>query len=122
VCAERTRSGARRSHALASGPPKPRPESPDSHAPESLPPKPRGLSRPPGKPSHTAHFAAVEKNEEQGWPGRALIRWSVQEIRRVAMRLAQRRIHPAHVIAWSRWRRALQAAAQDAYIKRRSQL
>jgi hypothetical protein len=51
-----------------------------------------------------------------------LIRWSVQEIRRVAMRLAQRRIRPAHVIAWSLWRRPHQAAAQDAHIKRKSQL
>jgi hypothetical protein len=41
-----------------------------------------------------------------------LIRWSVQEIRRIAIRLAQRRIRPAHVIAWSTWRRAHQAAAQ----------
>jgi hypothetical protein len=69
-----------------------------------------------------AYFANLEKNEGQGWPGRALIRWSVQEIRRVAMRLAQRRIHPAHVITWSLWRRAHQAAAQNAHIKRRSQL
>jgi hypothetical protein len=30
-----------------------------------------------------------------------LIRWSVQEIRRIAIRLAQRRINPAHVIASS---------------------
>jgi hypothetical protein len=46
----------------------------------------------------------------------------VQEIRRVVMRLAQRRIHPAHVIAWSVWRRAHQAAARDAHIKAKSQL
>src|SRR3954451_7879310 len=61
---------------------------------------------------------ASPKNEGQGWPGRALIRWSVQEGRRVAMRLAQRRIHPAHVIAWSLWRRAHQAAARNAHLKR----
>jgi hypothetical protein len=36
--------------------------------------------------------------------------------------LAQRRIHPAHVIAWSLWRRAHQAAARNAHLKRRSQL
>src|SRR6185437_15618364 len=30
--------------------------------------------------------------------------WSIQEIRRVAMRLAQRRIEPALVLAWSAWR------------------
>ena len=39
-----------------------------------------------------------------------LIRWSIQEIRRIAMKLAQRRIQPAHIIAWSLWRRAHQAA------------
>jgi hypothetical protein len=51
-----------------------------------------------------------------------LIRWSVQEIRRVAMRLAQRRIRPAHIIAWSLWRRAHQAAAREAHIQKRQQL
>jgi hypothetical protein len=40
----------------------------------------------------------------------------------VAMRLAQRRIRPAHVIAWSLWRRAHQAAAREAHIKCRAQL
>jgi len=35
-----------------------------------------------------------------------LIRWSVQEIRRIAIRLAQHRIDPQHVFAWSIWRRA----------------
>ena len=44
-----------------------------------------------------------------------LIRWSVQEIRRIATRLARRRIQPAHVIAWSLWRRAHQAAARAAH-------
>jgi hypothetical protein len=51
-----------------------------------------------------------------------LIRWSVQEIRRLATRLAQRQIEPAAVIAWSLWRRAHQAAAQQAYIKSKTQL
>jgi hypothetical protein len=44
----------------------------------------------------------------------------VQEIRRIAVRLAQRRIQPAHVIAWSLWRRAHQAAARNAHLKRRA--
>ena len=57
---------------------------------------------------------------EAGPSGRGLIGWSVQEIRRVAMRLAQRRIEPAHVVAWSLWRRAHQAAAQEAHIRQRS--
>src|ERR1700677_899782 len=51
-----------------------------------------------------------------------LIRWSVQEIRRIAIRLAQRQINPAHVIAWSVWRRAHQAIARKAHIKRNRQL
>jgi hypothetical protein len=38
------------------------------------------------------------------------------------MRLAQRRIHPAHVIAWSTWRRAHQADAQKAHFRRKPQL
>jgi hypothetical protein len=46
----------------------------------------------------------------------------VQEIRRVAVRLAQRQIQPAAVIAWSLWRRAHQAAAQQAHIKSKMQL
>jgi hypothetical protein len=51
-----------------------------------------------------------------------LIGWSVQEIRRVATRLAQRQIEPADVIAWSLWRRVHQAAAQEAHIKSKMQL
>jgi hypothetical protein len=46
----------------------------------------------------------------------------VQEIRRVACRLTQRQIKPALVIAWSLWRRAHQAAAQEAHIKSQTQL
>jgi hypothetical protein len=51
-----------------------------------------------------------------------LIRWSVQEIRRVVTRLAQRRIEPAAVIAWSLWRRAHQVAAQQSHLKHKTQL
>jgi hypothetical protein len=51
-----------------------------------------------------------------------LIRWSIQEIRRIAIKLAQRRIKPAHVIAWSLWRRAHQAEARHAHLKRKMQL
>jgi hypothetical protein len=40
----------------------------------------------------------------------------------VAMRLAQRRIEPALVLAWSAWRRAHQAAAQQAHLRRTLQL
>jgi len=71
---------------------------------------------------------AAPKNEPPddeargGKPSTPLIRWSVQEIRRIATRLAQRRIRPAHVIARSIWRRARQAAAQKAHVKRNLQL
>jgi hypothetical protein len=46
----------------------------------------------------------------------------VQEIRRVVCRWAQRQIKPAAVIAWSLWRRAHQAAAQEAHLKSKMQL
>ncbi|TXN06068.1 hypothetical protein FV219_10010 [Methylobacterium sp. WL122] len=46
-----------------------------------------------------------------------MIRWSVQEIRCIAVRLAQRRIQPAHVIAWSLWRRAHRAGGHRAHLK-----
>jgi len=51
-----------------------------------------------------------------------LIRWSIQEVRRIANKLAQRRIKPANIIAWSCWRRAHQAAARRAHLKTKSQL
>ena len=51
-----------------------------------------------------------------------LIRWSIQEVRRIAVRLARKRIQPAHVIAWSLWRRAHQAAAQRAHFRAIRQL
>jgi hypothetical protein len=51
-----------------------------------------------------------------------LIRWSIQEIRRIVIKLAQRRIQPAHIIAWSLWRRAHQAEARHAHLKKKMQL
>jgi hypothetical protein len=46
-----------------------------------------------------------------------LIRWSMQRIRRIATRLARRRIRPQHIIAWPLWRRAHQAHAKRAHLK-----
>jgi phosphohistidine phosphatase SixA len=65
-----------------------------------------------------------KKISRQGYAGKSkpLVRWSVQEVRRIAVRLAQRRIEPALIIAWSLWRRAHQAAAQRAHQKQRMQL
>jgi hypothetical protein len=51
-----------------------------------------------------------------------MVRWSLQEIRRIAWRLIQRRIEPAFVIAWSVWRRCHQAMAQKSHFKRNAQL
>ena len=48
--------------------------------------------------------------------------WSIQEIRRLALKLAQRRIQPASIIAWSLWRRAHQAATRRAHLKSKKQL
>jgi hypothetical protein len=71
----------------------------------------------PGERAHTP------QNPDPARPEAAdLIRWSVQELRRIAVRLAQQRIQPAHVIAWSLWRRAHQAAAQRSHLKRKTQL
>ncbi|CAA9276123.1 MAG: Mobile element protein, partial [uncultured Acetobacteraceae bacterium] len=65
---------------------------------------------PSGKRDVRANPAARESRE------RALVRWSLQEIRRIAARLAQRRIRPAIVLAWSAWRRAHQAAARRSHL------
>ncbi|TNC12997.1 hypothetical protein FF100_15380 [Methylobacterium terricola] len=48
--------------------------------------------------------------------------WSLQEIRPVATRLAQRCIEPPLVVAWSSWLRAHRAATRQAYLRRRRQL
>jgi hypothetical protein len=68
--------------------------------------------------------AAAKKNETPNHSivTPSLIRWSIQEVRRIAIRLARKRIQPAHIIAWSLWRRAHQAAAQRAHFKATKQL
>ena len=67
--------------------------------------------------------AGAQKNQvERNAKTSDLIRWSIQEIRRIAQRLTQKRIQPADIIAWSLWRRAHQAAAQKSHIKQKSQL
>src|SRR5450432_3615955 len=71
--------------------------------------------------------ATPQKNETSG-PGKSqsiatpLIRWSIQEVRRIAIRLARKRFQPAHIVAWSIWRRAHQAEAQRAHFNARRQL
>ena len=72
---------------------------------------------------HHANQPTPKKNDAPPRPDAPdLIRWSTQEIRRVAIRLAQQRIHPAHVIAWSTWRRAHQATAKRCHMKKQMQL
>jgi transposase len=67
--------------------------------------------------------ADAQKNQvERNAKTSDLIPWSIQEIRRIAQRLARKRIQPADVIAWSLWRRAHQAAAQKSHLKQKSQL
>jgi hypothetical protein len=71
--------------------------------------------RPAPRRRRSAGCCGAPKNEASDQKTKPpLIRWSVQEVRRIATRLAQRRIRPAHVIAWVLWRRAHQAAAQHA--------
>ena len=68
-----------------------------------------------------AHRPVHQKTSENRETTVALIRWSVQEIRRLATRLPARRAAPAHLIAWSCWRRAHQTRAKRAHL-RKSQL
>jgi hypothetical protein len=60
----------------------------------------------------------TQKNDAQD-EGRTpeLIRWSIQEIRRIANRMAQRQIQETQIIAWSIWRRTHQAAARLAHMR-----
>jgi hypothetical protein len=46
------------------------------------------------------------------------INWSIQEIRRIAIKLTHRRLQPAHILAWSLWRHAHQAQARRAHLRR----
>src|SRR3984893_9168987 len=77
----------------------------------------------------TSRQSATAQKNETAPPGKSqsiitppLIRWSIQEIRRIAIRLARKRIQPARIIAWSFWRRAHQDAAQRAHFKSKKQL
>jgi hypothetical protein len=53
-------------------------------------------------PSRRCH--TLEKGARRQDHAPPSIRRSMQEIRRIPSRLARRRIHPAHLIAWSPWR------------------
>jgi hypothetical protein len=68
------------------------------------------------------HIIVLDKDEVRQALELTDIPWSIQEIRRIAQRLARKRIQPADVIAWSLWRRAHQAAAQKSHLKQKSQL
>jgi hypothetical protein len=46
----------------------------------------------------------------------------MQEVRRIANKLAVRQIQPAYIIAWSCWRRVHQATARRAHLKKKMQL
>jgi len=63
-----------------------------------------------------------DRGKSQSIATPSLIRWSIQEVRRIAIRLARKRIQPARIIAWSLWRRAHQAAAQRAHLRSKKQL
>ena len=69
---------------------------------------------------HKAETLTPKKTTDPS--AKSMVRWSLQEIRRIAGRLIQRRIEPAFVIAWSVWRRCHQATAQKSHFKRNPQL
>jgi hypothetical protein len=78
---------------------------------------------PPSRQSAAAKKNATSNHgKDKSIANPSLIRWSIQEVRRIAIRLAQKRIQPAHIIAWSLWRRAHQAVAQQAHFKAKRQL
>jgi hypothetical protein len=79
--------------------------------------KPPSRQSAPAKKNETPNHG---KNKSIAAP--SLIRWSIQEVRRIAIRLVRKRIQPAHIIAWSLWRRAHQAAAQRSHFKANRQL
>jgi len=51
-----------------------------------------------------------------------LLRWSVQEIRRLALKLAQSQLPVERILRWSIFRRSHQATARQAYLKSKTQL
>jgi hypothetical protein len=51
-------------------------------------------------PSSRERRATPKNDPAEDAPSRSLIRWSLKEIRRIATRLARKRIHAEHVIAW----------------------
>jgi NAD(P)-dependent dehydrogenase (short-subunit alcohol dehydrogenase family) len=53
------------------------------------------------RPTSRRQKNQVERNAKTS----DLIPWSIQEIRRIAQRLARKRIQPADVVVWSLWRR-----------------
>ncbi|MBV1835465.1 hypothetical protein, partial [Novacetimonas pomaceti] len=53
---------------------------------------------------------------------RPLIRWSIQVIRRLAMKMTRNRASIEHILRWSFFRRAHQAAAYLSHIKQKAQL
>src|SRR3712207_8636692 len=61
------------------------------------------------RPPRSTLFPYTTLFRSRGGAAATLVRWSVQEIRRVVGRLAQRRIAPVFVIAWLIWRRCHQA-------------
>jgi hypothetical protein len=69
---------------------------------------------------HLAHAVLPPKTPTAN--SAKLIRWSVQEIRRLALKLAQRRIPATHMLAWSVFRRAHQATARQSHLPRKMQL
>lgn len=67
-------------------------------------------------------MAPKKRDETVAAAETTLIRWSVQEIRRVATRLARAHIEPSYIITWSLWRRAHQAEARRERLKAKEQL
>ncbi|WP_264996687.1 hypothetical protein, partial [Komagataeibacter intermedius] len=68
-----------------------------------------------GRGQGTGKRQVSQKKTSEPAPG--LIRWSIQEIRRLIVRLTQRQISLNHILHWSRFRRIHQAKAYASHIK-----
>jgi hypothetical protein len=68
-------------------------------------------------------FDSAQKNDiASTLPSILPIRWSLQEIRRIATRLIHRCFQPTLVIFWSLWRRSHQAISHFSHVKKKLQL
>ncbi|PHY93042.1 hypothetical protein CSR02_13580 [Acetobacter pomorum] len=73
-----------------------------------------------GKCPVSGKLIETEKNTTQNTI--IVVRWSIQEIRRLVVKLTQRRLPVSHILRWSVFRRTHQASAIRAHSRHKMQL